>query len=179
MIRIIAGKYKGRVLTSPKVEKIRPTTQKVREAVFSIIGERIYGAKFLDLFSGTGAIGIEAISRGADRVYFCDSSYKSIKILKENLSFCDDEEYEIITGKYENSVAKIMEPVDIVYLDPPYYMNSLEDILKSIAPVVKKEGFVIFEHGSTQEAFDEYEGFLNIGNKKYGNIYLSLYKKEA
>lgn len=91
-MRIIAGIYKGRRLTSPIDDRVRPTTDKVKEAIFSILTNEIYGSNVLDLFSGSGNLGLEALSRGAQHCWFCDSSRDSLKLIRENIRYCKAEE---------------------------------------------------------------------------------------
>ena len=101
-MRIIAGDYKGRRLNAPADYKIRPTADKVKEALFSIIGDDIDEAVVCDLFSGTGNLGLEALSRGADKCYFVDNSAESIRLIKENIEMCRAEEYSVVIhGDFE------------------------------------------------------------------------------
>ena len=101
-MRIITGDFKGRKIEMPTGYDIRPTTEKVKEAMFSIIGQRIYDSVCADLFSGTGNLGLEALSRGAEKCWFCDNNRESIKLIKQNIANCRAEEWsELVAGDYE------------------------------------------------------------------------------
>ncbi|HXF42958.1 MAG TPA: 16S rRNA (guanine(966)-N(2))-methyltransferase RsmD, partial [Pyrinomonadaceae bacterium] len=122
-MRIIAGEYGGRVLKSPPGNKTRPTSDKLRETLFNILSGRTEGARFLDLCAGTGAVGIEAISRGADFVTFVDRSRKACALIEENLDLLavPEEMTEILSITAENFTSKKVEQsYDIIYYDPPY-----------------------------------------------------------
>ena len=126
-MRIIAGDYKGRRLYTPEDRRIRPTADKVKEALFSIIGDDIDEAVVCDLFSGTGNLGLEALSRGADKCYFGDNSADSIRLIKENIEMCRAGEYsEVIHGDFKKTLSMINEKVNVFFLDPPYYKDLWE-----------------------------------------------------
>ena len=122
-MRVISGKYKGMRLIAPETYDIRPTTDKVKESVFSTVQQHVDGGVVLDLFSGTGALGIEALSRGAQKVYFCDCNSKSLDLLVKNLSFCDKIEYELYKGDYADCIRLLSSrgvKCDVILCDPPY-----------------------------------------------------------
>ncbi len=137
-MKIIGGRFKGRKLKTPANDAVRPTLAKIREAFFDIIGQYIQGSCFLDLYAGTGAIGIEALSRGAGMVYFVESSrdastllLKNLALIKDNL--LDNNLYRVIRMDVNRAIEKIKEAnarVDIAYIDPPYEnTEAYEDIL--------------------------------------------------
>ncbi len=133
-MHIISGKFKGRIIEMPK--GIRPSSDKVRESLFEILKNRIEGSKFLDLYCGSGAIGIEALSRGAKSVSFVDNSYNSIKILKKNLSALDILGQSIISIYQKdvlNAVKLFKEGFDIIFIDPPYYKEIAKNTLMAIS----------------------------------------------
>ncbi|MFR6258344.1 MAG: RsmD family RNA methyltransferase, partial [Anaerovoracaceae bacterium] len=110
-MRVISGEYKGRKLAAPADYSIRPTTDKVKEALFSILADRIWGSKVLDLFSGTGNLGIEALSRGAGECVFADNSRESIKLIKENVNHCKAASgASIVAGDYKKVLMTQREP---------------------------------------------------------------------
>ena len=123
-MRIITGDFKGRKIEMPAGYDIRPTTEKVKEAMFSIIGQDIYDAVCVDLFSGTGNLGLEALSRGAEKCWFCDNNRESIRLIKQNIANCKAEEWScLVPGDYEKCLMRIKESgdkVDVFLLDPPY-----------------------------------------------------------
>src|SRR5690554_893284 len=130
-MRVITGSAKGKKLKSPKGNRIRPTTDRIKEALFSIIGDRVKNSVILDCIAGTGSIGIEALSRGAQKRYFIENHYESIKLINDNLNYTDLKEHAVIIPKNVLSgikqVASYSEKIDIIILDPPY----LKDFIKA------------------------------------------------
>jgi 16S rRNA (guanine(966)-N(2))-methyltransferase RsmD len=120
-MRVIAGAFKGRKLESPADRQVRPTTDKVKEAIFSMLQGVVPDAVCADLFTGCGALGLEALSRGAKRVYFCDLAKSSRSLARRNAAHCgvSEEEAVFLLGPWERALERIPEPVDLVFLDPP------------------------------------------------------------
>ncbi|MGI6722029.1 MAG: 16S rRNA (guanine(966)-N(2))-methyltransferase RsmD [Anaerovoracaceae bacterium] len=180
-MRIVAGDFKGRRLYMPNDELIRPTTEKVKEALFSILAPDIYDANVCDLFAGTGNLGLEALSRGARHCWFCDHAGESIKLIKENVEMCRAEEMStIIHGDYKkalDSIEREGEKIDIFFLDPPYKKTLLERAMKEIAAsgLLAENGLLVAEHHKQKELPDEVEGLRKIKEKKYGRVVLSIY----
>jgi len=154
-MRVISGSFKGRRLTAPKGLTIRPTPDKVKGAIFNIIGDRIIESSFLDLFAGTGAIGIEALSRGAKEIIFVDDNIKAINLIKENLSRCkmQDARCKIVKEnavEFIKSVGQGFSPAkfDFIFLDPPYKTDLGEKALIEISSfnILKEDGEIIWEH---------------------------------
>ena len=149
-MRIISGLFKGRRLTAPNGLTIRPTPDKVKGAIFNIIGERIIESSFLDLFAGTGAIGIEALSRGAREVIFVDNSIKAINTIKENLSIFNIQHstFNIVKADAVEFIKKTGQQFDFIFLDPPYKSDLGEGALIEISRrnILKENGEVIWEH---------------------------------
>ncbi|MCQ1528049.1 16S rRNA (guanine(966)-N(2))-methyltransferase RsmD [Lutispora saccharofermentans] len=185
-MRIIAGELKGRKLDRIDTGSIRPTSDRVREALFSILGDMVIDSSFLDLFSGSGGVGIEAYSRGAKEVVFVDVDSESIKVLKNNLKKTDIiGETEVICNDYALAIDKLSNQgrkFDIIFIDPPYKAGiALEAVRKIQAgDLLKKDGIIVIEH-EAKELMPEAEGIFSMfKEKKYGNVRLSLYvaKKE-
>lgn len=177
-MRIIAGEFKGRRLNTPKSDKIRPTSDKVKESLFSMISANIAEAVVIDLFSGTGNLGLEALSRGAKRCYFVDRSRDSIKIILQNIAHCKQEENAItIIGDYEKALKKIPEKADVIFLDPPYKAGFLTDCTCFISKLslLSKGGVIIAEHLAREPLPDVTFGYVRIKEKKYGTIAISIY----
>lgn len=176
-MRIVAGKYKGRTLNAFEGISVRPTSDKARESLFSILQFKIYGRSFLDLFSGTGAMGIEALSRGAHPVYFNDNSKVSVNLIKENLKKVKVEERVSVTN-YDalTLLESISEKFDYVYIDPPYATDLGERALKKVARVLKDDGSAIYE--SEAPFTGEIKGLKVVDNRKYGRIHLTFFIKE-
>jgi 16S rRNA (guanine966-N2)-methyltransferase len=179
-MRVITGDYKGRKLETPVGNDIRPTTDKVKESIFNILMNDIYGKVFCDLFSGTGGLGIEALSRGASRCYFCDSSRDSINLTRQNVKKCGAEERSvIIPADYRRALSRINDKIDVFILDPPYraglYENCLQQI--DILDLLTKEGIIIAEHGSADEMPLRVGGLVKTREKRYGKTKISIYRR--
>ena len=176
-MRIVGGKYKSRVLFEFKGSDIRPTSDKVRESFFNIVQGSIYGAKFLDLFSGTGAMGIEALSRGAKHVTFNDLSVDSINLLKKNLQRLNvTEDYRVVKGNALYLLENSTDLYDIIYIDPPYKSEVGLKALSIVSRVVSENGIVVFENEKPFES--EIDGLIKYDERKYGRVYLTFFKKE-
>ena len=183
-MRIIAGDFKGRKIEMPVGYDIRPTTEKVKEAMFSIIGSVIYDAVAVDLFSGTGNLGLEALSRGAEKCYFCDNNRSSIELIKRNIANCRAEEWSVlIPGDYEKCLMWISEKgekVDIFIIDPPYKKGLYDRCFELIdeLDLLAEGGLIIAEHKREDEFPDEMSGFTKLKDRHYGTITLSVYERE-
>ena len=179
-MRIITGEFRGRRLKSPLTDSVRPTTDKVKEAIFNILIPYLRDEIVcVDLFAGTGNLGLEAISRCAKRCYFSDSSRDSMRLIKENVSICGAEEYSILlSGDYRQNLGRIKEKVDIFFIDPPYasdfYLSALSEIRKN--DLLADGGCIVCEHADKDEMPDEYEGFVKVKDKCYGNIGVTIYE---
>ncbi len=177
-MRVIAGKYKRRKLSSPLGNNIRPTTDKVKEALFSMLANEIQGSRFLDLFTGTGGIGIEALSRGAEECVFCDVSRESLKLLKDNISHCGIEEgVKICAGDYRKNLMSLDEKFNIIFLDPPYGAGMLDECFRLIDEygLLDEKGLIIAEHRKEEELPDDMYGFKKLKERKYGIVKLTIY----
>ena len=179
-MRVIAGKYKGRTLFSPKDASVRPTTDRIKENVFNLLQGRIPGAAFLDLFGGTGAMSIEALSRGASRAVIVDASRDSVALIKKNFQKVGiGKEGEILELSYDLALKRLTGvPFDLIYLDPPYRAAYYEDILERIltADVLAKNGVMVFEH-ATERDFPEISGYSVLDRRKYGSVTLEILQR--
>lgn len=130
-MRIVGGKYRGKNLVSPIDENTRPTMDKTRESIFNIIGNKVVDSKCLDLFAGSGAFGLEALSRGAKLVHFNDIHNNAIKVIKENVLSLKglESEYEIFSSHYNDYLKKCDTVYDVIFLDPPYALKVIEEII--------------------------------------------------
>ncbi len=152
MIRVIAGLYKGKRLRRVPSLSVRPIPHKLKESLFSIIQKDLPGCLFLDGFAGTGSVGIEALSRGAEAAIFIEDSYEAVKTIRENLKRCEAEEQARVIYKEFNraviQLAKENAKFDLIFLDPPYKLLDERDPLKVIAKrdILKKGGRVILRH---------------------------------
>ena len=175
-MRIVGGKYKSRVLSGFDGDKIRPTSDKARESLFNILQNRIYGAEFLDLFCGTGAMGIEALSRGAKSVTFNDADRNSLNLLRKNLEKLGvDEEYQIKNYDALIFLKTATVKYDIIFIDPPYKTDLGERAVALCKGAIKDDGVVILE--SETPFSGEIEGLTVYDERKYGRARLTFFKK--
>jgi len=180
-LRVIAGEYRGRRLDRIEGMDIRPTTDMVKESLFNILGAAVIDSVFLDLFGGTGGIGIEALSRGAKHVVFIDSSIKSVKVLKGNLERLDiKNNVEVFNTDYSTAVSKLHKfgkEFDIIFIDPPYSVGIAQDALKQINehPILSQSGLIIVEHDTKDEMPESLGKLYMYRSKQYGNTALSFY----
>jgi len=178
-MRVITGLAKGRRLKSLPGEDVRPTTDKVKEGLFSAIQFDIEGRRFLDLFAGSGQMGIEALSRGCQSCVFVDASKQAISVIKENISVCGFEENSrVINGDALSFLATCKETFDIVFLDPPYKAGLLEKALYSVTGIMSNYGIIICEHPNNITLPEKVNGFKLSKLYRYGKINLTVYKKE-
>lgn len=171
-MRIIAGTYKGRNLKSPPSMQVRPTSDRLRETLFNIIAPRIEDARFLDLCAGSGAVGIEALSRGARYVTFVDRSRRSCQLIESNVELCriPEEQYEIYQMTAEDFLRQWKdERWDIVFFDPPYKENYLPTLNLLV------DGFVIVEHHHKNVLPETIGALRKIRVVKQGDSSLSFY----
>ena len=179
-MRVVAGRAKGVALKSPDGMLTRPTSDRVKEAMFSIIQFDIPGSAVLDLFGGTGQLGIEAISRGAKCATFVDYREDACRLIRENLKRAGMErEGKIVRMDYMEFLKKNKETFDIVLLDPPYAEEYLENSLKMITEIdiLQSGGIIIAERPLGKDLLQNLEGFTRSRDYKYGNTLLTVYRK--
>ena len=155
-MRVIAGEFKGRRLKTPSWEGVRPTSDKLRETLFNIVAARIDGARFADVYSGTGAVGIEALSRGASHVTFVEKDRRAAALIAANLAVCGVQQgYTIECGDAAAVLRRLPEAdtFDLVLLDPPYDADPqmLAQTLKEAARRIAAEGLIVLERASRRE----------------------------
>lgn len=173
-MRIVGGKYKGRVLSEFKGNDVRPTSDMVRESLFNILQFKIYGKSFLDLCSGTGAMGIEAISRGAGQVTFNDSSKQSIALIKSNLEKLKVQENYKILNFDCISLLKNGQKYDIIFIDPPYKSDLKDKCLEVAHLSLNEGGMVILE--DENKWVKELDNLVQFDSRKYGRVHLTFFK---
>ena len=152
-MRVIAGKFKGRRLQTPTWEGLRPTSDKLRETLFNIIAARIAGARVLDGYAGTGAVGIEALSRGAAHVTFVEQDRRAVRLIEANLAGCGvSADYTIESGDLVTVLRRHSERAfDVAWLDPPYDVTRLGDALEATARVLGPDGLLVLERATRRE----------------------------
>lgn len=184
-MRVIAGDYKGRNLESPRDNEIRPTTDKVKEAMFSILMPYLEDGVICDLFAGTGALGLEALSRGAAKCYFCDKDREALSIIRRNIKKCDADQISIvIQGDYMKCLHRLEgnlpdERIDVFILDPPYMEGLYDKALAAIdlLDLLEDEGIIIVEHPKGLELPETFGKLSKCKERLYGKTQLTLYEK--
>ena len=177
-MRVIAGKAKGIQLKTPDGMLTRPTTDRVKEALFSILQFDLPGTRVLDLFGGTGQLGIEALSRGAKEAVFVDAREEACRLIRENLKRTGFSG-KVVRADYLAYLDHCKEKFNIVFLDPPYAEVFLENALNRITEIdiLQSGGIIVAERPLGKELPWEFEGFTRSRDYKYGKIILTLYRK--
>lgn len=180
-MRVITGKARGVQLKTPEGMLTRPTADRVKEALFSIINFDLPGAAVLDLFGGTGQLGIEALSRGADSAVFVDQREDACKIIRENLRRTKlENQGRVVRSDYLDYLRRSREKFDIILLDPPYAEVFLENALKCIAEIdiLQTGGIIVAERPAEKELLFALEGYTRSRDYKYGKTLLTIYRKD-
>ena len=180
-MRVITGKARGINLKTPEGLQTRPTADRVKEALFSIIQFDISGARVLDLFGGTGQLGIEALSRGAKSATFVDASNTACNLIRENLKRTRlQEESRVICSDYLAFLGRCSEKYDIIFLDPPYAEVFLENALNRITEIdiLQSGGIIITERPLEKELSMDFPGYSRSKDYKYGKVLLTIYRKD-
>ena len=181
-MRVVAGTARGVTLKTPDGMKTRPTTDRVKEAMFSILHFDLPCAKVLDLFGGTGQLGIEALSRGARSCVFVDENDKACQLIRENLKRTKFEaQSKVIKGDYLQFLRTTGEKFDIILLDPPYAEVFLENCLNLITEIdiLQTDGIIVTERPVEKELSMNFDGFSRSKDYKYGNTVVTLYRKNS
>jgi len=179
-MRVTGGIGRGRRLKVPAGLRVRPTANKVKQALFNILGDRVEGAAFLDLYAGVGGIGIEALSRGAAHVTFVDVSRDSLAIIKQNIEQTGFSAQALVAAsKAEAFLRKPSGPYDVLFLDPPYGVE-IAPLLELIggSGILKSDSIVIIEHFKKQPSPEKAGGLALYRESRYGDTVLAFYKHE-
>ena len=180
-MRVIAGKARGVCLKTPQGNATRPTIDRVKEALFSIIQFDIPTANVLDLFAGTGQLGIEALSRGANTAVFVDERADACLLVRENLKRAKMEtQATVVRSDYASYLRNCKEKFDIIFLDPPYAEIFLENSLKIITEIdiLQSGGIIALERPLGKELLCDFPGYIRSRDYKYGKVLLTLFRKE-
>lgn len=184
-MRVIAGEARGRQLKAVPGNTTRPTADKVKEALFSMIGPYFDGERVLDLFAGTGGLGIEALSRGAGHAVFVDVDARSVQVVRRNLEtvrMLDRAEvYRNDAARAIKALARKGVPFDLVFLDPPYRMDNADQLLLELSAcgLVADGGIAVIEHGVAQAYPERFGQYVCSKHSVYGEAALSVYRHEA
>ena len=177
-MRVISGKYKGRVLEGFNLDGTRPTMDRVKESLFGMIQDYIDSSVVLDLFAGSGNLGIEALSEGASYVYFVDKNKKAINIINNNISKLGDKNTSVINSDYKDALKNLKDKkFDLIFLDPPYNTNYIEESIKLIDMYdLIDDGLIICESDSLDKIIYS-DKYTSVKSKKYGDKYIVILKK--
>ena len=179
-MRIITGRARGLQLTTPKNFDVRPTADRVKESLFSIIGSKIVDARVLDLFAGTGNLGLESWSRGAKAITFIDASNESLRLVRSNIAKCRaDADCTVIRGNAVSVIEKLYREgrqFDFLFCDPPYNKGWIGQIIAALAkcPIIASGGYLIVERAQHDPLPDLPTGFENIRSAKYGETLIDF-----
>ncbi len=181
-MRIIGGKYRSRVLAEFAGEDVRPTSDRAKESLFNILSLKLYGARVLDLFCGSGALGLESLSRGAKEAVFNDFAKDSLAIVKKNLSTLkipvNGDEAKLSNADYSVCLESARGQFDIIFIDPPYRFDYGEKALKTIAQkgLLTENGVAVYERDRPFEG--EIEGLEKYDERKYGKAYITFFRRK-
>lgn len=176
-MRIVGGKFRHRIIQMTHLESTRETQDSVREAIFNMIGPYFDGGVCLDLFAGSGAMALEAYSRGIERIYLNDIEPKAIAVCKANAKSLGISSLECSVVDYKMYLKECKETFDLVFLDPPYKMNQIEELLALVAVHLKENAIVVFEMAKESIAPMEIQGLKQIKNKVYGIKKVVIYRR--
>lgn len=182
-MRIVAGEFRSRVIKAVEGEGTRPTTDKIKEAIFSRIGPYFEGGIMLDLFGGSGNMGLEALSRGMEEVYFCDMNYKAIQTIKQNaVTLGVEKRCHINKGDYLTMLKRMAQEekqFDLIYLDPPYRKQQIHQILTFIHEhdLCKSAGDIVCESLKEDTFHEEYGELHKVKDVTYGITRITYYRR--
>lgn len=178
-VRIIAGKYGGRILAAPPGKRTHPMSERIRNALFNSIGSELVGASVLDAFAGTGAIGLEALSRGAVDATFIERDRVAQKVLQENIDALAAEHAKLIRSSVSAwlDTTDGLQRYDIIFADPPYHDEQFSTV-KRLFGLLKPNGLMVLSHTDTGEVPAQ-DDIVVVDNRSYGNANLTLYRRDA
>ncbi len=174
-MRIIAGKHRGRVLAAFGEQDIRPTPDRVKESLFQILSGYLRGARVLDLFAGSGALGLECLSRGAEEVIFNDSSKESLLVLRKNLN-AFGERAEVLNMDFSSCLMRVGGTFDLIFCDPPYRLDLAEEIMGRVEErgLLRENGLIVYE---SEREIPVSAPFEIADKREYGRVKIFLLKR--
>ena len=184
-MRIIAGRFKGVRLSAPRGRAVRPTTDRVREAVFSILGPVVEGSRVLELFAGTGAFGLEALSRGAASAVFVENDRKTVENLVQTVRTLGLEDRAIVVASSVTNALKKLAATEerfrIIYLDPPYATDWIERVVSNpfLPSLLEAQGLLVVERGVRTPKPDLQGLFVKAVERKYGGTIVEIFHQDA
>lgn len=178
-MRVITGFLKNKRLDTPAGKDVRPTPDRVKEGIFSALQFDIEGRRILDLFAGSGQLGIEALSRGAEYAVFVDSSKESLKAVKSNIEACGlENKSKVVQSDFSSFCAMCRDTFDYVFLDPPYSAGLLTKAVSAVVPLMSDYGTIICEHPREVKLEPSVGDFNLVRAYRYGRVIVSVYRKE-
>lgn len=175
-MRIITGTHRGKKLLTLEGEQVRPTTDRVKESLFNILQFQLEGRRFLDLFAGSGQIGLEALSRGAAQAVFVDLSRDSIRVVERNIKACGfQDSARVVQSDFAAYLRSTREKFDVAFLDPPFRSGLLEQALPLAAGAMNPGGILVCEHPRDEALPEEAGPFRKYREYRYGKIMLTTY----
>jgi len=178
-MRIIAGRFRRRQLAGPVSDGVRPTSDRLRETLFNVLGPGVEGARVLDAFAGTGALGLEALSRGAGAAVLVEHDPRALAVIADNVRRCGAQaECRVVRGRFPSAAAPL-SPFDLVLLDPPYDTTSLEALVEAAALMLSAAGLVVLEHARRREAPEVAGSLKRVRLLIAGDSALSFYRPAA
>jgi 16S rRNA (guanine(966)-N(2))-methyltransferase RsmD len=180
MLRIISGRARGRHLATLRGKRIRPTSDRIKESIFNLLGHEIEGKVVLDLFAGTGNLGLEALSRGAQKVFFVEKARRAVQVIQKNLRACGLEaSSEILLSDAHRAIGVLhrrAERFDVVLMDPPYGSGLVQATLKKLQayPIHHQESIVVVQHDRRELLPDRPAGWRLLRQRKIGDTVLSI-----
>jgi 16S rRNA (guanine(966)-N(2))-methyltransferase RsmD len=184
IMRVVSGNFKGRQLKAVPGVTTRPTTDKVKEAIFNMVGPYFESGIALDLFAGSGGLGIEALSRGVNKCIFVDREPKAIQTIHKNLELCQASD---LAEVYRNDADRALKAIikreiqfQLIFLDPPYKQQKLKTLINTISEnsLLHKNGFIVTEHGSDVHLPEEVGQFIRLKHETYGMISITIFGLE-
>ena len=179
-MKVISGKYKGRNIQGYDIDGTRPTMDRVKESLFAMIQNNVTDSVVLDLFSGSGNLGIEALSEGAKHAYLVDKNHKACSVIKNNLSTIGINDADVLNMDFKMAIKYLYEKnikIDILFLDPPYKTNFIEESIALLKdyPILNKDGIIVCENESLDRIVYP-SNFSCVKDKKYGDKYVVILK---
>ncbi|MCC5888920.1 MAG: 16S rRNA (guanine(966)-N(2))-methyltransferase RsmD [Alkalibacterium sp.] len=182
-MRVISGEYGGRPLKSVKGNSTRPTTDKIKESLFQVIGPYFDGGKALDLFAGSGALGIEAVSRGMDEAYLIDMNPQAIAVIRENIKMTKEEsKFTVMKSKDKSAISQLSSKeikFDLVFLDPPYADQGITSVMQDLIKndLLNDGAIIVCETDKFSEVISDNPQLILFKEKIYGQTKLSLFER--